>query len=107
MSNITVAGERLHQIILAPVVSEKSTRVAEKTNQAVFKVLLDAKKPEIKLAVEKLFNVKVTGVQTLVVKGKKKRFGKTEGKRSDVKKAYVSLADGQEIDFLNGAAPQA
>ena len=107
MSNITVAGERLHQIILAPVVSEKSTRVAEKVNQAVFEVALDAKKPEIKLAVEKLFNVKVLGVQTLIAKGKKKRFGRSEGKRSDVKKAYVTLAEGQEIDFLNGAVPQA
>jgi large subunit ribosomal protein L23 len=107
MSNITIAGERLHQIILAPLVSEKSTRVAEKLNQAVFKVALDAKKPEIKLAVEKLFNVNVVSVQTLIAKGKKKRFGRFEGKRSNVKKAYVTLAEGQEIDFLNGAAPQA
>lgn len=106
MSNISIAGERLHQIILAPVVSEKSTRVAEKRNQAVFKVALDAKKPEIKVAVEKLFNVKVESVQTLIQKGKTKRFGRFEGKRSDVKKAYVTLAEGQEIDFLNGAAPQ-
>ena len=107
MSNITIAGERLHQVILAPVVSEKSTRVAEKRNQAVFKVALDAKKPEIKKAVEALFNVKVTGVQTLIAKGKNKRFGRFEGKRSDVKKAYVTLAEGQEIAVLNGAAPQA
>jgi large subunit ribosomal protein L23 len=107
MSNITIAGERLHQVILAPVVSEKSTRVAEKRNQAVFKVAQDATKPEIKKAVEALFNVKVTGVNTLVAKGKNKRFGRFEGKRSDVKKAYVTLAEGQEIDFLNGAAPTA
>ena len=78
MSNITIAGERLHQIILAPLVSEKSTRVAEKLNQAVFKVALDAKKPEIKLAVEKLFNVNVVSVQTLIAKGKKK-VGRSEG----------------------------
>lgn len=97
--------ERIHQIILSPVVSEKSTRVAEKRNQAVFKVALDAAKPEIKEAVEKLFNVKVSSVQTLVAKGKAKRFGRFLGKRSDVKKAYVTLADGQEIDFLNGATP--
>ena len=96
--------ERLHQIILAPVISEKATRVAEKRNQAVFKVLPDAQKPEIKEAVEKLFNVKVTSVSTLNVKGKTKRFGQTVGKRSDWKKAYVTLAEGQEIDFVGGAA---
>ena len=96
--------ERLHQIILAPVISEKATRVAEKRNQAVFKVLRDAQKPEIKEAVEKLFSVKVTSVSTLNVKGKTKRFGQTVGKRSDWKKAYVTLAEGQEIDFVGGAA---
>jgi len=96
--------ERLHQIILAPVISEKATRVAEKRNQAVFKVLRDAQKPEIKEAVEKLFNVKVKNVATLNVKGKTKRFGQTVGKRSDWKKAYVTLAEGQEIDFVGGAA---
>lgn len=103
MSNIKLSGERLHQLILAPVVSEKSTRVAEKQNQAVFKVLRNAKKPEIKAAVEKLFNVKVEGVRTLNVKGKTKRFGQSMGVRSDWKKAYVTLAEGQEIDFLAGA----
>ncbi|TXH02964.1 MAG: 50S ribosomal protein L23 [Nevskiaceae bacterium] len=96
--------ERLHQIILAPVISEKATRVAEKRNQAVFKVARDAQKPEIKEAVEKLFNVKVTSVATLNVKGKIKRFGQSVGKRSDWKKAYVTLAEGQEIDFVGGAA---
>lgn len=96
--------ERLHQIILAPVISEKATRVAEKRNQAVFKVLRDAQKPEIKEAVEKLFSVKVTNVSTLNVKGKTKRFGQTVGKRSDWKKAYVTLAEGQEIDFVGGSA---
>lgn len=96
--------ERLHQIILAPVISEKATRVAEKRNQAVFKVLRDAQKPEIKEAVEKLFSVKVTSVSTLNVKGKTKRFGQTVGKRSDWKKAYVTLAEGQEIDFVGGSA---
>jgi large subunit ribosomal protein L23 len=104
MSKISIAGERLHQIILAPVVSEKSTRAAEKSNQAVFKVLRDARKPEIKAAVEKLFNVKVEGIRTLNVKGKTKRFGASQGVRSDWKKAYVTLAEGQEIDFLGGAA---
>lgn len=96
--------DRLHQIIIAPVVSEKSTRAAEKFNQAVFKVARDAGKPEIKEAVEKLFNVKVADVRTLNVKGKNKRFGRFEGKRSDWKKAYVTLAQGQEIDFLGGAS---
>jgi large subunit ribosomal protein L23 len=95
--------DRLHQIIIAPVVSEKSTRVSEKANQAVFKVVRDAEKPEIKEAVEKLFNVKVDVVRTLNVKGKSKRFGRFSGKRSDWKKAYVTLAQGQEIDFLSGA----
>ncbi|WP_029919099.1 50S ribosomal protein L23 [Nevskia soli] len=104
MSKISIAGERLHKIILAPVVSEKSTRAAEKANQAVFKVLRDARKPEIKQAVEKLFNVKVEGVRTLNVKGKSKRFGAFSGVRSDWKKAYVTLAEGQEIDFLSGAS---
>jgi large subunit ribosomal protein L23 len=96
--------ERLHQIIVAPVISEKATRVAEKRNQAVFKVARDAQKPEIKEAVEKLFSVKVTNVATLNVKGKTKRFGQTIGKRSDWKKAYVTLAEGQEIDFVGGSA---
>jgi large subunit ribosomal protein L23 len=104
MSKVSIAGERLHQIILAPVVSEKSTRAAEKHNQAVFKVLRDARKPEIKAAVEKLFNVKVEAIRTLNVKGKTKRFGASMGVRSDWKKAYVTLAEGQEIDFLGGAA---
>ena len=96
--------ERLHQIIVAPVISEKATRVAEKRNQAVFKVLRDAQKPEIKEAVEKLFKVKVERVETLNVKGKTKRFGQSFGKRSDWKKAYVTLAKGQEIDFVGGSA---
>lgn len=101
MSN-KISSQRLHQIIVAPVVSEKSTRAADKHNQAVFKVRPDAKKPEIKIAVEALFNVKVESVQTLNVKGKTKRSGQMMGRRSDWKKAYVTLAKGQEIDFLGG-----
>ena len=97
-------SERIHQIIIAPVVSEKSSRVAEKRNQAVFKVTHDAQKVEIKQAVEALFKVKVTGVQTLNVKGKTRRFGQSSGRRSDWKKAYVTLAEGQQIDFVSGAA---
>jgi large subunit ribosomal protein L23 len=92
--------DRIHTLIIAPVISEKSTRVAEKANQAVFKVLRDASKLEVKTAVEMLFSVKVEEVNTLNVKGKTKRFGNFEGKRSDYKKAYVTLAPGQEIDFL-------
>lgn len=95
--------ERMHQIILAPVISEKATRAAEKRNQAVFKVAKNAEKVEIKEAIEKLFNVKVTGVQTLVMKGKNKRVGQSAGRRSDWKKAYVTLAEGQEIDLVGGS----
>ncbi len=102
MSKLGIAGEHLHRIILAPVVSEKSTRVSEKHNQAVFKVVRHARKPEIKAAVEKLFNVKVEAVRTLNVKGKTKRFGASLGARSDWKKAYVTLAQGQQIDFVAG-----
>ena len=91
--------ERLTQVILAPVVSEKSTLVADKYEQVVFKVATDATKPEVKAAVELLFNVKVDSVQVLNVKGKVKRFGRFTGRRSDWKKAYVSLTPGQEIDF--------
>jgi large subunit ribosomal protein L23 len=95
--------DRLHSIILAPVISEKANRVAEKSNQAVFKVLGDAEKREIKEAVEKLFDVKVVSVSTLNVKGKTKRFGRTMGRRSDWKKAYVTLAEGSDLDFLGQA----
>ena len=102
MSKLNEAGARLHNIILAPVVSEKASRLAEKRNQAVFKVLRDAQKQEIKRAVEKLFNVKVSGVRTLNVKGKTKGFGGRQGKRPDWKKAYVSLAEGSQIDVLSG-----
>ena len=96
-------AERIHKIILAPMISEKASRVAEKANQAVFKVAGDADKIEIKTAVESLFNVKVTAVRTLNVKGKNKRFGQRMGRRSDWKKAYVTLAAGQEIDFVGNA----
>ncbi|MGQ0501605.1 MAG: 50S ribosomal protein L23 [Panacagrimonas sp.] len=101
-AQIKIAAGRLHRIIVGPLVSEKSTRVAEKRNQAVFKVARDATKPEIKLAVEALFKVVVTDVNTLNVAGKNKRFGQSMGRRSDWKKAYVSLAAGQEIDFAGG-----
>lgn len=92
--------ERLTRIILAPVVAEKATRVAEKNNQVVLKVLPNANKTEIKQAVEKMFNVKVAAVTTSNVKGKVKRTGRVIGKRSDWKKAYVTLVDGADINFL-------
>ena len=95
--------ERLLKVILAPVVSEKSNMLAEKRNQMVFKVK-DATKVEIKAAIEQLFNVKVASVKTTTTKGKAKRFGRTIGRRSDVKKAYVSLVAGQELDLEAAAA---
>ncbi|HXH02840.1 MAG TPA: 50S ribosomal protein L23 [Candidatus Competibacteraceae bacterium] len=98
--------ERLMKVLLAPHVSEKSTTVADKHNQVTFRVATDATKAEIKGAVELLFNVKVKGVTVVNMKGKVKRFGARYGRRSDWKKAYVSLEAGQEIDFLGGAAGQ-
>ena len=92
--------ERLLKILLAPHVSEKSNRLTDRYNQVAFKVVRDATKPEIKDAVELLFKVKVKGVTVLNVKGKRKRFGALSGRRSDWKKAYVSLEAGHEIDFL-------
>ena len=94
--------ERLMRVIIAPQVSEKSTYVGEKRNQAVFRVMADATKPEIKAAVELMFKVEVNGVSVLNVKGKHKRFGRSEGRRRNWKKAYVSLKAGQEINFAAG-----
>lgn len=94
-----MSDERLYKIILAPVVSEKTTRVAELSNQVVFKVIKDANKQEVRAAVEKMFDVEVEQVRILNVKGKTKRTRFGIGRRNDWKKAYVSLAEGQEIDF--------
>jgi large subunit ribosomal protein L23 len=94
--------ERIFQVLLGPHISEKATIVADGSQQVVFRVTKDATKPEIKKAVEELFNVKVKGVNVLNAKGKTKRTQRGLGKRSDVRKAYVSLADGSEIDFLGG-----
>jgi len=91
--------ERLLQVLLAPTVSEKSTFVGDKNNQVVFRVADDATKPEIKAAVELLFKVKVKSVQVSNVKGKEKKTGRIMGRRRNWKKAYVSLAKGQEINF--------
>ena len=96
--------ERLHQVLRRPIVSEKSTNAAESGQQVVFEVLTDATKNEIKTAVESLFDVSVEGVQVINVRGKVKRFGKTPGKRTNWKKAYVRLADGDDIDFLGSGA---
>ena len=90
---------RLMQIILAPIVTEKATFVAEKNNQVAFRVIADATKPEIKAAVELLFKVQVEDVQVLNRKGKAKRFGRFVGLRRNERKAYVSLKDGQEINL--------
>ena len=90
---------RLMQVLVAPMVTEKATQAAEKSNAVLFKVLQDATKPEIKAAVELLFNVKVQDVNVLNQKGKAKRFGKTVGRRDHVRKAYVTLVPGQEINF--------
>ena len=95
---------RLAQVLVAPIVSEKATSVAEKHNQVLFKVLRDATKPEIKAAVELMFKVEVESVQTVVQKGKVKRFGKSTGRRDHVKKAYVCLKAGQELNFSGEAA---
>ncbi|WP_119156779.1 50S ribosomal protein L23 [Caldimonas tepidiphila] len=95
---------RLMQVLVAPIVSEKATNVAEKHNQVLFKVLRDATKPEIKAAVELMFKVEVDSVRTVNQKGKVKRFGRTMGRRDHVKKAYVALKEGQELNFSGEAA---
>lgn len=95
---------RLAQVLVAPIISEKATAAAEKSNQVLFKVLKDATKPEIKAAVELLFKVEVKSVQTVLQKGKVKRFGRSIGRRDHVKKAYVSLKAGQELNFSGEAA---
>jgi large subunit ribosomal protein L23 len=95
---------RLAQVLIAPIVSEKATMAAEKHNQVLFKVMRDATKPEIKAAVELMFKVTVDSVQTVQHKGKTKRFGKGTGRRDHVKKAYVCLAAGQELNFSGEGA---
>ena len=93
------AAERLMNVVLAPVVSEKSTRVADKNRQYVFRVADNATKPQVKAAIELLFKTKVQSVTVLNVHGKEKRFGRFMGRRRNWKKAYVRLAAGQEINF--------
>ncbi|MDD5390812.1 MAG: 50S ribosomal protein L23 [Gallionellaceae bacterium] len=102
MSAVQMKEERLLQVILAPVISEKATMLADKREQVIFRVATSATKPEIKAAVELLFKVQVKDVQVANVKGKSKRFGRFNGKRSDWKKAYVCLKPGQELNFAAG-----
>ena len=100
---IKFSEERLMKVLLAPVISEKATFVAEKNEQIVFKVLPDATKPEIKAAVELLFKVEVESVQTVNREGKQKRSGRFNGRRNHTRRAFVSLKPGQEINFTEEA----
>ena len=95
---------RLSQVLVAPIISEKATRIGEKLNQVLFKVLRDATKPEIKAAVELMFKVEVAEVNTTIQKGKVKKFGRSMGRRDHVKKAFVSLKPGQELNFSGETA---
>lgn len=100
---VQLSAERMYQVIVSPVVTEKATRLNE-LSQVTFRVSLDATKPEIKASVESLFSVKVEAVNTVVMKGKTKRFRGREGRRSDWKKAIVKLQAGQTIDLTTGLA---
>ncbi len=102
MSTPKFNEERLMQVLLAPQISEKATYIADKNEQVVFIVAPDATKPEIKAAVELLFKVQVESVQVANLKGKVKRSGRVMGRRSDVRKAFVCLKPGQEINFAEG-----
>jgi large subunit ribosomal protein L23 len=95
---------RLAQVLIAPIISEKATRIGEKQNQVLFKVLRNATKPEIKAAVELMFKVEVDSVSTVNQKGKTKRFGRSIGRRDHIKKACVALKPGQELNFSGEAA---
>ncbi len=99
----TMSRETMYTVIRSPLITEKATMLGEK-NQVAFRVAMDATKPEIKAAVEALFGVTVLGVNTLIQKGKTKRFKGRPGVRSDVKKAVVQLSPGQSIDFSTGLA---
>lgn len=92
--------QRLYKVIIAPHISEKTAIASEMEGRHTFRVAKDASKLEVRKAVEKLFEVDVKSVQILNVNGKTKRFGSSEGKRSDWKKAIVRLAEGQDIDFM-------
>ena len=96
-----MSQEKLYKVLLGPHISEKATMATEKNNQVVFKVAPSAKKPEIRKAVETLFEVKVESVQVVNIKGKTKRSARGLGKRSDVRKAYVRLAPGHSIELVD------
>jgi large subunit ribosomal protein L23 len=98
---MSTVDPRHYDVIVSPIITEKGT-LASDNNQVIFKVAKTATKPQIKAAVEKLFDVKVKAVNTLVTKGKEKRFRGTLGQRSDVKKAIVTLAEGSSIDVTTG-----
>lgn len=102
MNAMKFSETRLLQVILAPVITEKATLIADKNEQVVFRVAPDATKPEIKAAVELLFKVQVEAVKVANVKGKVKRTGRFMGRRDNWKKAYVCLAPGQELNFVAG-----
>ena len=95
---------RLMQVLVAPIVSEKATQVAEKTNAVTFKVLQDATKPEIKAAVDLMFKIVVELFSVVNTKGNTKRFGRSIGRRDNVRKAYVRLKPGQELNLSGEAA---
>lgn len=99
---MTNATERHYQLLVRPLVTEKTTVIAEKGNWLSFEVVADATKPEIKEAVQRLYGVEVSKVNTLITKGKRRGFRGTAGQRSDVKKAFVQLKDGQSIDLMAG-----
>ena len=103
MSALKFSEERLMKVLVAPVISEKATMVAEKNEQIVFRVTTDATKPEIKAAVELLFKVEVESVQTVNREGKQKRSGRFIGRRNHTKRAFVCLKPGQEINFSEEA----
>ena len=102
MKTVPMKEERLLQVILAPVISEKATMLADKNEQVIFRVATTATKPEIKAAVELLFKVQVKAVTVLNVKGKSKRFGRFNGTRASWKKAFVCLQPGHELNFAAG-----
>tara|TARA_B100000029_G_C17562700_1_gene953967 strand:+ start:531 stop:842 length:312 start_codon:yes stop_codon:yes gene_type:complete len=96
-----IRHDQLTSILIAPHVSEKSTLLSQNSGQIAFRVRPDSNKRQIKKAVEKMFNVKVSSVKTISVKGKKKRMGMTQGRTKNWKKAYIKLEEGQNLDFMN------
>ena len=96
-----IRHDQIRTILIEPHVSEKTTLLNQENGQIAFKVRSDSNKKQIKRAVEEMFNVKVSSVKTVSVKGKKKRMGMRSGKTKDRKKAYIKLAEGQKLDFMN------